>query len=370
MSGGASSKKLVTSLDIRVQSVIHETLKEAVAKYRAIGGNAMLMNMEGEILSIVSLPDYDPNNLKKIDIKTMFNRNTLGTFEPGSVFKILNVAIALEVGTSKLGSIFDTTEQIKIGRFQITDYRGKNRPLTLTEAFVYSSNIAAVKISQSFGSFIQKKYMERFGVFSKINLEIPEIGRPIFPVRWNNVTSMTASYGYGLSVTPLHLLSIISAIASGGKSITPTLLKNHGKNYSTERRQLVSKETSKMVLELLRAAVCYGTAKRAGIDGIEIFGKTGTTYKSSKGGYGSEGNRTRITTFIGGFPKSQPQYVLLVMLDDPKSTPDDGKNASPTASRNATPTAGKIFERTVPMLSDGSIKQDSGLCVTQYIHPK
>ncbi len=357
------NKKLITTLDIRLQSIVYEELSKAVEKFNAKGGNAILMSVDGEVLSIVSLPDFDPNNLREIKTESMFNRNTLGVFEQGSILKILNVAIALDSGSAGLSSVFDASEAIHIGRFKVTDFKGKNRPLTLAEAFVFSSNIASARIAQKFGPTVQKEYMKRFGMLDKPILEIPEIGHSIVPVNWTETTCMTVSYGYGLAVTPLQLLTAVTSIVNNGRKIEPTLL--FGKPKSAHQEQIVSTNTSELVRELMRAVVCFGTGKKAAVAGVPIFGKTGTAYKRIGRGYGADGNRQRITTFLGGFPKDKPQYMLLVSLDDPKATSETFGFA--TAGWNIAPTARKIFERIIPILYDGAVAEESPLKVTKYL---
>ncbi len=360
----ALNKKLITTLDLRLQSIVYEELSKAIKKYNALGGNAILMSVDGDVLSMVSLPDFDPNDLRHVKIETMFNRNTLGVHEQGSIFKILNTAIALDSGVSQLGSVYDASEPIKVGRFRIKDFKGKNRPLNLAEAFVYSSNIASAKMALRYGLKVQREYMQRFGIFGKPELELPECGRPIIPAYWNETTCMTVSYGYGIAVTPLQTLATVTSIINDGYKVQPTLLYSKARaNTSTE--QIVSKTTSEILRELMRAVVCFGTGKKAAVAGVSIIGKTGTAYKSRGKGYGSDGNRQRITTFVGGFPKGKPQYMLLVSLDDPKPTSETHGYA--TAGWNIAPTAHNIFERIVPMLNKDTQKDESPLKVVKYL---
>ncbi|MDR1476243.1 MAG: penicillin-binding protein 2 [Holosporales bacterium] len=356
------NKKLILSLDLRIQSIMHEELQKSINTFKAIGGNVILMATSGEIIAMVSLPDFDPNDVANTTSINMFNRNTLGVFEPGSTLKILNVAIALDSGAAKINSMFDATTPIKLGRHTISDFRGKNRALTLAEAFVFSSNIAAVQIAKKFGIAVQKMYMKKFGIMDKVQLEIPEIGTPIIPARWTEATAMTLSYGYGISISPIQLTSIVSSIINDGKRVQPTLLRNR---EQASEEQVVSRKTSSIIRELMRAVICYGTGKKAGVEGMDIIGKTGTSYKICGKGYGNASNRARITTFIGGFPKDKPRYVLLVMLDDPKGTDDTYGFA--TAGWNAAPTAHNIFQQILPILDNGIRNQESMLQVTQYI---
>lgn len=358
-------KKLVTTLDLRVQSIIYEELNAAIEKFNAEGGNAILMSVDGEVLAMVSLPDFDPNNLKASSSDAMFNRNTLGAFEQGSILKILNTAIALDSGSATLGSKFDARAPIKIGRFSIKDFKGKNRPLTLAEAFVFSSNIASAKIAQNFGSKIQKEYMEKLGMLGKPKIELPELGHSIIPTNWTETTCMTVSYGYGLAVTPLQLLTAVTSVINDGMKITPTLIYGKSRQLS-EKLQLVSSKTSATIRDLMRAVVCFGTGKKAAVDGVEIFGKTGTAYKMTGRSYGSDGNRKRITTFLGGFPRDKPEYMLLISLDNPKATSETFGYA--TAGWNIAPTAKNVFNRIVPILYNGKLSHsDSELKVVKYL---
>jgi cell division protein FtsI (penicillin-binding protein 3) len=359
------SRKIVLTVDLRVQAIVHSELKKAIKRFHAIGGNAVVMGINGEVISMVSFPDFDPNHIRSEDVNNMFNRNTLGAYEPGSTFKILNTAIALENGRASLQSMYDATTPIRIGRFSIDDFKGKRRMLSLAEAFVFSSNIAAVKISQQFGTRIQKEYMKKFGVLDKCSIEIPEVGSPIIPKDWREASSMTISYGYGISVSPLQILSSVASVIGDGNKVYPTLLLSNSNFH--EREKIVSEKTTKIMRDLMRATVCFGTAKKAGIPGIEIFGKTGTAYKKVGRGYGSNANRSRITTFIGGFPKRDPKYVMIVMLDDPK--PIEGTHGYATAGWNAAPAARDIFERIIPMLcTDSEVDtENENLSVTRYL---
>ncbi len=345
--------ELRLSLDIRVQHVVRDELAAAIANFQAIAGNVMVMDVQtGEIIAMVSLPEYDLNRPMK-SMELGFNRNTLGVYEQGSTFKILNAAIALETGVATENSIFDATNPVKIGHFPVTDFKGQNRPLTLAEALIYSSNIAAIKISQKFGLRVQKQYMEIFGVLKPIHLEISELGSPMIPRDWREVAMMTISYGYGISVTPLHTLVAIAGVVNDGYRPTPTLKfvspQNRNERIKSFRNNpCVSKKTSTTIRKILRKVVMHGTAT-ANVVGYHVFGKTGTAYQIvGKGGYGSDANRKRTTSFIGGFSANNPRYVLILMLDNPK--PTTGTYGYATAGWNAKPTAGKIIERIAPLL--------------------
>lgn len=210
--------------------------------------------------------------------------------------------------------------------------------------------------------------MKKFGILDKCSLEIPEVGSPILPKIWQEAASMTISYGYGIAVNPHQLLSAVASIVNDGVKVSPSLVMNA---YKGSSERIVSKKTSEIMRELMRAVVCFGTAKKANVDGIEIFGKTGTAYKNSGRGYGNNGNRTRITTFLGGFPRKHPEYMMIIMLDDPK--PLEETYGYATAGWNVAPTAGKIFHRIIPLLHDfneNPYRHEAELTVTKYIQLK
>lgn len=334
---------LALSLDIRVQHILRTELKEGIKEFSALGGNAIVMKVKtGEILGMVSLPDFDPHkpNMKQTD--AMFNKNTLGVYEPGSVFKVLNFAIGLETGKASLKTMYDGSQPIKMGKFTISDFRGLGRVMTLTEAFLKSSNIASVKMAQDFGLKTQKEYMKRFGVLDKVKLELPELGGPIIPRDWREPSLMSVSYGYGVSQTPLQILTAITSIINDGKKVKPTLLKKTNL-MDEEEISVISSKTSRIIRKLMRQVVQEGTAKKVQVEGIPIFAKTGTVYKKQGKGYGKQ----QITTFVGGFPVEDPEIMMIVMLDDPKPTKESCGYAA--AGWNVVQVAKRVIERVAPM---------------------
>ena len=363
-----SQKNLRLTMDLKLQFIVHEEMQDAVKKFHAVGGNAILMKVKtGEILSMVSLPDFDPCAEKQPHSDAMFNKNTLGVYEAGSTFKILNIAIGLDSGLVKIHSMFDATTPIKVGKFSITDFRGKNRALSLAEAFVFSSNIASVRIQQAFGHKMQKEYMKKLGVFDKGAIELPEIAPPILPKQWTEASAMTIAYGYGVAISPVQQISIVASILNFGRKIEPTLLFDR---EPVAFEQLISEKTSEQIRELMRAVMLMGTGRNANVSGMGLFGKTGTAYKTSGLGYGSSGKRERRTTFLGGFPYDDPEYILLIMLDDPKAI--EGTYGYATAGYNAAPTAKNIFQRIAPILMKNGNREDEKdeLKVARYIQTK
>ncbi|MDR1597780.1 MAG: penicillin-binding protein 2 [Holosporales bacterium] len=338
-----SSNPLKLSIDVRIQHIASELLAGAISEFRAIGGNVIVMDMHnGEIIAMESSPNVDLNQFNTAKADDLFNRNTLGVYEMGSVFKVLNTAIALESGKVARGSLFDARAPIKIGHFQVSDFRGKNQILTLDDAFVFSSNIAAVKIALQFGGgSVQKKFFTEFGVFEPISIELPEMGRPIYPARWSDVTMMSSTYGYGVAISPLRMISLVSGITTG-YMMDPTLLCGH----VNMRKRIVSNATATYLRHLMRRVVREGTAKQANVKGYRVFAKTGTAYKNKKGHYDSKG--ARRTVFVGGFPAEAPKYIVLLMLDEPKAT--ERTYGFSTAGWNVVPYGGKLIGRIAPIL--------------------
>lgn len=309
------SQPIKLSIDIRLQSKIRKILHDGIKEFKANGGNAIIMDVKtGELFSMVSLPDFNPNHPGKINQQSLFNRSTLGVNEPGSIFKIINAAIAFETKSSKIDTIYDATNAYKIGKFKIKDYMGKKRPLSVYEGFVYSSNIVSIKMALEFGKDAQQKYLKKLGFLSKPSFDIKEVGCPIVPKKYTNATMITASYGYGIAVSPLQSIGGIGAVINDGIYNNPTLIKREN---LTEGKRVFSSDTSKKIRALMRMVVLKGSGNKAAIPGIEVFGKTGTAETVNGKKYSKN---SRNTFFIGGFPYHQPKYILIVMLDNPKST--------------------------------------------------
>ena len=333
------------SIDVRLQHILIQEIEKSVGEFSAKGASGIILDIHtGEILAIGSFPTFDPNQTAQIDPATMFNRITTGVYEYGSVMKILTAAMALELKKVSLYSIFDTTHPIKVGRFQITDYKGQHRPMPVWEVFLHSSNIGFVKMAQLVGVDDHKLFLKKMGLLDKPKLELPEIGYPIIPKPWKEVNTMTIAYGYGLSVSPIQMARAMGAVMNGGYLIEPTLLKRK-LGEDVKKTQVISEKTSKLVRTLMRLVITDGTGKKAVAPGYEVFGKTGTANQQSGGKYQS--NHV-TTTFIGGFPFSNPKYLIMVTLDDPKSTKETFGYT--TAGWNAAPLAGRIIRRMAPVV--------------------
>lgn len=339
---------LSLSIDVRVQHIVREELEKAIAEFRAVGGNCMIQDINtGEILAMVSLPDFDPNLPSQNAVETTFNRNTLGTYECGSVFKIFNTAIALESGTAKLTSIYDASRPIRIGGrdLKTTDFKGKNRPLTVQEVFVYSSNLGSAKMALEFGGEVQRQYLGRFGLLKAPKLEIFEIAHPTVPKHWSDYTTATVSYGYGVAISPLMLLDGVRTVVMGRKRFATTLLKRTGDMALKEDHSLrvVSEKTSSHLRDLMRAQVMEGNGF-ANVSGYDVFGKTGSAHKNKGRRYTDDKN----CIWVGGFPKDKPRYLVKAGLDSPK--PTKNSHGYSTAGWNAAPLAGRIISRFAPLM--------------------
>lgn len=332
------------SLDVRVQHVVRETLAASIARYRAAAGSAVVMDVHsGEVISMVSLPDFDPKAMGTASIDARFNRATLGVYEMGSTFKLFTAAMALEVGSANLSTVVDASQNLKYGRFTISDYHGLYRPMTVPEVLIHSSNIGAAKMALAAGIETQKTYMKKLGFLSPLRLELPETGSPQYPQTWREINAVTISYGHGLSVTPVHVATAVSALVNGGTKYAPTIVK---RDAPPEGERIVSAKTSDAIRALMRLIVVDGSGRQADAKGYLVGGKTGSAEKITyQGGYSQSSNHT---SFVAAFPIDAPRYVVLVMLDEPKGTRETANFA--TAGWNSAPTVGRIVNQIGPML--------------------
>lgn len=336
---------LTLTIDAGLQDTIREELAAAVDKFKAEGAAAILMDVNnGEILSMISLPDYDPNSINNVPERALFNFATKGVYEPGSVLKIFNAALGLESGKVKVSDKFDATQPLKLRYNTIKDYRGENRWLDLPEILIYSSNIGSARIALKVGKQEQQKFLDNLGFFKPVSsIEVAEKGVPLVPARWGEETTATIGYGYGISISPLHLVSAFSSVVNGGTYYAPTLIKD---NPNTESHRTLSFNTSQQMRKLLRGVVVEGSGKRANIAGYEVAGKTGTAQKLVNGRYI---DKKVMTSFLATFPVSEPKYALFLMMDEPKALKETWGFV--TSGWNTVPTAGKIITAIAPQLN-------------------
>lgn len=365
----SNGKDVKLSIDVRLQHVVRRELQKTIKKFSAKGAFGIVMQVKtGEILSMVSLPDFDPHHAQKASADEKFNRNTLGVFEMGSTFKIFSTALALDSGSSKIFHTFDAKKPLKIGRFTIRDYHPKKRVLTLPEVFIHSSNIGSALMAKKIGAEKLQGFYHDLGLMTKSTLEIPEIGTPLIPTPWRKVSTLTASYGHGLAVSPLQTIRAGAAIINGGFLPMPTLLKHDVTDNSLTDNtdlQIISAKTSNQMRQLMELVVTDGTAKKADIKGYRIGGKTGTAEKIGKGGYDRE---KLLSSFLGAFPMDDPEYILLIAIDEPKGIKETYGYA--TGGWTATPTAGRIIEYMAPLMRlkpQGLEKGTSRNMMRQYL---
>ncbi len=341
------------SLDIRVQYVLRDEIARAIDEFQAIGGAGLVLDVDtGEIVAMVSLPDFDANTPGLAASDARFNRATLGAYEMGSTFKIFTLAMALESGAVTMRDGFDASRPIQVSRFTISDYKGQNRYLTVPEIFVYSSNIGAAKMALAVGAAGQREFLGRLGLLSPSPVELPEVASPLVPQPWREINTMTVAFGHGISVTPLQLASATAAVVNGVLR-APTLLRR-SEHETAPGERVLSRATAVEMRRLLRLVVERGTGKAANVDGYFVGGKTGTAEKNVKGQY----QRTAvISSFVGAFPIHQPRYVVLAMLDEPK-----GNRATQfyaTGGWVAAPTVGRLVRRIAPILGLPPVDQQA-----------
>jgi cell division protein FtsI (penicillin-binding protein 3) len=318
---GGVNEPLRLSIDVRVQSVVHDALMKAMVNFKTLAASGIVMDANtGEIVAMVSLPDFDINNAGSASDEAKFNRSTLGVYEMGSTFKTFNMALGFELGDLDMKDTYDVSTPIKVGSFHIRDYHQVKKVLTVPEVFIHSSNIASAEIAMKIGPDEQKKFLERLGLLDEVDIELPEKSRTLYPSNWSKVSSMTISYGHGIAVTPMHVVKATAAMVNGGILNPVTLLrKDHYSFIKGER--VISEATSSKVRKLMRWVVKYGTGAKADVAGYMVGGKTGSADKVSDGKYDKKIN---ISSFVGAFPINNPQYVVLVMLDAPVGNASTG----------------------------------------------
>jgi cell division protein FtsI (penicillin-binding protein 3) len=334
------------AVDLRVQHALRDELIAARAKFKAKAVAGLLLAVRtGEIVAMVSVPDYDPNNPREALDPTRINRLTTGVYEMGSTFKALTVAMALDSGKISLASTFDARVPLRYGRFNIHDYHAQHRVLSVPEIFTYSSNIGTARMALSLGVDYHKAFLKKLGQLDRMRSELPESAEPLVPKRWGELNTVTIAFGHGLSVAPLQASIAVGALMNGGHMIPPTFLKRTEEEAKVLSRQVVKPETSEKMRYLMRLNAEKGTASKADVKGYYIGGKTGTSEKIEHGRY----SKTKVlTTFMAVMPADQPRYLLLVLLDEPKPAADT--HGFSTSGWNAAPTAGKVIARVAPLL--------------------
>ncbi len=335
------------TIDLRVQHIMHRELAASIAKFHAKAGMGIVMDVNtGEIISMVSLPDFDPHHPGDSSDDAKFNRDTLGVFEMGSTFKLFSIASALDSGKVNFGSSFDAGEPIHYGRFTITDYHAKKRVLSVPEIFIYSSNIGTARMAAAVGGDHLENFYKSIGFFAPVPVELPERGQPLYPKPWRDISTLTCSFGHGIAVSPLHVIRAASALVNGGILVTPTLLKKDTENLSLtpEGERVIKPQTSLMMRQLMALNVADGSGAQAAVDGYNVGGKTGTAEKNKNGRYE---HNLLVSSFMGAFPIDNPRYAVLTILDEPQGIPETHGFA--TAGWTAAPVVSKVVEQMAPL---------------------
>ena len=334
------------ALDLRVQFALREELIAAREKFKAKASSGVIVNVNtGEIVALVSEPDYDPNNPREANDPTRINRLTTGVYEMGSSFKSFTLAMALDSGKVTLDSKFDARGDLHYGKFTIHDYHAQHRILSVPEIFTYSSNIGTAKMALSLGVDYHKAFLKKLGQLDRLRTELPESAEPLVPKNWGELNTVTIAFGQGLSVAPLQAVMGIAALVNGGKLIPPTFLKRDQAAADRLATRVIKPETSDKMRYLMRLNVEKGTATRANVAGYYVGGKTGTSEKVVGGRY----SKTKVlTSFTAIMPADKPQYLLLIMIDEPQGLAETHGFA--TSGWNAVPVGAKVIERVAPLL--------------------
>jgi cell division protein FtsI (penicillin-binding protein 3) len=334
------------SIDLRVEHALRDELMKAKEKYKAKAASGLVSNVRtGEIVALVSLPDFDPNSPKEAHDPERINRLTTGVFEMGSTFKALTLAMALDSGKANLNTLYDARGALHFGKFAIHDTHPLGRSITLSEVFTFSSNVGAARIALAQGVEAHKAFLKKLGQMDRLRTELPESASPIVPKRWSELNTITISFGHGIAVAPLQAVMGINAVVNGGLLVPPTFLKRSEEEARAMAKRVLKPETSEKMRYLMRLNAEIGTAKNADVKGYYIGGKTGTSEKVVNGRYSK---KQVLNSFTAIIPADNPQYQLLVMLDEPKALPET--HGFITSGWNAVPTGGKVIARIGPLL--------------------
>jgi cell division protein FtsI (penicillin-binding protein 3) len=334
------------SVDLRVEHALRDELLKAKEKYKARAASGLVSNVKtGEIVAMVSLPDFDPNNPREAHDPDRINRLTTGVYEMGSTFKALTLAMALDSGKANLGTMFDARGALHYGKFAIHDTHPLGRSISLSEVFTFSSNVGAARIALAQGVEAHKAFLRKMGQLDRLRTELPESASPIVPKRWSELNTITIAFGHGLSVAPLQAVMGINAVMNGGYLIPPTFLKRSEEEARALAKKVIKSETSEKMRYLMRLNAEIGTAKQADVKGYYIGGKTGTSEKVVNGRYS---RKQVLNSFTAIVPADNPQFQVLVMLDEPKPLPET--HGFITSGWNAVPTGGKVIARIAPLL--------------------
>ncbi|MET3855265.1 penicillin-binding protein 2 [Rhizobium sp. OAE497] len=361
MTSGQPLEPVKLSIDIRVQNIVRDVVTSAVTNYEAKGAGAVVLDIHtGEVLGMASAPDFDPNNPEEGAKEGWLNRMSNGTFEMGSTFKTFSTAMALDSGKVSINDSFDASRPIRIGGFTINDFHGQRRWLTVPEIFEYSSNIGTAKMIDIVGMEMQKDYLTRFGLLTKMKTELPEVKMPSQPRVWKKINSITISFGHGVSTTPMQTAVAGAALVNGGKLIEPTFLPRTREQADETAEVVVKKSTSDSIRYLFKLNGLKGSGRNADVPGFNVGGKTGTADKVVNGRYAHNLN---FNAFLAAFPIDNPRYVVLTFCDEPHN----GEKGQNIAAYTAAPMVKNIIRRAAPILGvEPQFGEDGSALLVSY----
>ena len=362
MTGDSPLEPVKLSIDLRVQHILRDVVVNAVDKFKALGAGGVVLDVHtGEVLAMVSVPDFDPNNPAASAQEGWLNRMSNGTFEMGSTFKSFTIAMGLDSGKVSLNDSFDARYPIRIGGFTIKDFHGKNRILTVPEIFQYSSNIGTAKVADIVGTEGHKEFLTRLGLLTRVQTELPEVAMPSQPREWKKLNSITISFGHGVSTTPFQTAVAAVALVNGGKLIEPTFLPRTREQAELVAKQVIQPSTSKDMRYLFELNGVKGSGRNARVEGFNVGGKTGTADKVVNGRYVGDKN---FNAFLAAFPIDNPRYVVLAVIDEPKT---DKGNGAALAGTSAAPMVGEIIRRSAAILGvEPKFGQDGSALLVSY----
>ncbi|WP_442615179.1 peptidoglycan D,D-transpeptidase FtsI family protein [Parasphingopyxis sp.] len=340
------TEPVALSIDSRVQAAVQSELATAMRRFNAIGAAGIVLDVDtGELLALTSLPNFNPNAANRSSDRARFNQATMGFYELGSTFKPITIAAAIEEGVvTDISRRYNAEEPLEVGRFTINDDHPQRRYLNVPETLVHSSNIVTARIADQLGAERMQAVFRDLHFDDPVDFELPVRGRPIWPDYWARTTIMTAGYGHGIAVTPLHLANSYATLVNGGLYRPLTLMRLSPEDVPAGER-VFSESTSREMRGLLRLIVQEGTGRNADAEGYRVGGKTGTAEKAGGGGYR---RNALVTTFAAAFPMDDPQYVIVIMLDEPRG--DAGTGGASSAGWTAAPVVRRVVSRIGPLL--------------------
>ncbi len=339
----SNGENIDLTVDLRIQSIVHDELSKSILKYNAKSAVAIIMNVNnGEIISLVSLPDFDPNFPENIKPLSENNLATEARYEMGSTLKIFNAALVFENKNELINKSFQISEGYQIAPNKlIEDKHIKDKKISFEDIFVYSSNVGSIKLINDIGINKQKDFFEIIGITTKLKLDGIKVVNNRKPIEWDEQASKFISYGYGISISPISLITAYSSLVNGGFRVKP---KIHSDQKSSKER-IISAQTSKKISLLLEKIVDHGTGKKAKVKGLRVGGKTATSKKLDKGEYSE---KKLITSFIGSFPIDEPKFITLILFDEP--TKNAGESIENFGGNTAAPTFSRIISKISPIL--------------------